>query len=375
MTVAIYAGSVGLALLSIILFLIAVRRILRREADVVATMLNRYDERLASFAQTLNDALGSARAPELESVVEGAGALDTHRTLLRTLELAAERTSADGAVAMLSGSAGSPTLASIRLSHDETAHVARIALPEYRGARAIQVSFNGEATPPPGSEPIRSGLFVSLLEESTPSSMIAVMTRSRERRFTDSDIEGLEEVVAAARPALERALALREPDPVPELDPLTDLYDRQSFVAILDREMARARSSHYPLALLVVDVDRLTTMNARVGRLAADEVLADIGGLLRSVTARDGIPSRIGGGRYAVLLPHGAAAHAEQLFARLQDALAARTLGDEGPVTLSGGVAELTPDDDPGTFVARANGALGLAKQAGRGTLVGGPLT
>jgi PleD family two-component response regulator len=59
----------------------------------------------------------------------------------------------------------------------------------------------------------------------------------------------------------------------------------------------------------------------------------------------------------------------------LQDALAARTLGDEGPVTLSGGVAELTPDDDPGTFVARANGALGLAKQAGRGTLVGGPLT
>ena len=44
-------------------------------------------------------------------------------------------------------------------------------------------------------------------------------------------------------PALERTLALREPDPVPELDPLTQLYDRRSFNALLDREIHRARAA------------------------------------------------------------------------------------------------------------------------------------
>src|SRR5215467_7904603 len=153
MTVGIYAGSVALALLSIVLFLVAVRRMFRRETQVVAHMLTRYDERLATFAQTLHDALQAPRTT-VGAFVEGPEALDTHRTLLRTLELAADRVAADGAMAILSGGNGPPTLASIRLSHEETSHVARIGLPDYHGARAIQVSFGGEAAAPPGIPPV-----------------------------------------------------------------------------------------------------------------------------------------------------------------------------------------------------------------------------
>ncbi len=375
MTVGIYAGSVALALLSIVLFLVAVRRMLRREAQVVAHMLDRYDERLASFAQTLHDALQASRSAEIESFVEGPEALDTHRTLLRTLELAADRVAADGAMAILSGSNGPPTLASIRLSHEEASHVARIGFPDYHGARAIQVSFGGEAAAPPGSPPIRSGLYLPLLGEAAPPSMIAVLTRSSDRRFTDADIEGLQTIIGDSRPALERAVALREPDPVPELDPLTELYDRHSFGEILDREIARARTGRYPLTLLVIDVDRLTTMNARVGRLAADAVLADVAHLLREATGRDGMPSRVGGGRYAVLMPAGEPVAAEQLFGRLRGALAIRRHGDEGSVSVSAGVAQLTPADDAGSFVARANAALGLAKHAGPGTMANGSVS
>ena len=167
-------------------------------------------------------------------------------------------------------------------------------------------------------------------------------------------------------------LVLREPDPVPALDPLTELYDRQSFGAILDREIARARTGRYPLSLLVLDVDRLTTVNARIGRLAADSVLAELASLLRDATGRYGLPSRVGGGRYSVLIPNGDALAAEQLFGRLRVALTARPTGDEGLITVSAGVAVLTPTDDAGSFVARANAALTVAKSAGRGTLAKG---
>jgi diguanylate cyclase (GGDEF)-like protein len=375
MTVAISVGSVCAAIVLIVLFLVSMRRVLRREIQVVTQILDRYDERLASFAQTLHDALQAPRSAELESVVEGPEALDAHRTLLRTLELATDRVAADGAMAILSAPSGPPTLASIRLSHEETSHVARIGVPDYHGARAIQVSFGSETTAPAGSRPIRSGLYLPLLGEAAPPSMIAVLTRSADRRFSDADIEGLQTIIVDARPALERAVSLRALDPVPELDPLTELYDRQSFGEILDREIARARADRYPLTLLVIDVDRLTTVNALVGRLAADEVLADVARLLREATGREGLPSRVGGGRYAVLLPRGEPLEAEQLFARLRGALATRANGDEGPISASAGVAALTPADDAGSFVARANAALSLAKQAGPGTMANGSVS
>jgi diguanylate cyclase (GGDEF)-like protein len=366
----IYAASVALALVAIGLFLVGVRRLLRHERELVAGMLNRYDERLAAFAQTLNDALAAPRAAAIEPLPNEADALDTHSTLLRMLELATERTSADGAFAALASPGGAPTIASVRLTHDELNQIAQIGLPDYHGARAIQVAF-GRASADSGNpaQAVQSGLFVPLLED-VPSTF-AVLTRSGGRRFTDEDIAGVESIVAETRPALERALALREPDPVPALDPLTDLYDRKSFFAVLDREIGKARARRYGLTLLVLDVDRLTTLNAKLGRLGADEVLAEIADVLRRESGREGLPARLGGGSYATLLPEGDTAAAERLFARCQATLAAQRAELE-TISLSAGVAELTPEDDSGSFVARANAALGLAKQVGRGTVAGG---
>jgi diguanylate cyclase (GGDEF)-like protein len=369
MSYAIYAASVALALAAFGLFLVGVRRLLRRETELVADMLSRYDERLAEFAQTLNDALSVPRAGEIEPVANAPDPLDTHSTLLRMLELATDLTSADGAYAALASPGGPPTVASVRLSHEEVTQIAQIGLPDYHGARAIQVAFNRGSGRHPESHDVQSGLFVPLLE-GIPSTF-AVLTRAGGRRFSEEDIEGVETIVAETRPVLERALALREPDPVPALDPLTDLYDRKSFFEVLDREIARAHTGRYGLALLVLDVDRLTSLNAHLGRLGADDVLAEIAAVLRRESGRDGLPARLGGGSYAVLLPRGDAASAERLFARFQETLAAQR-GRDGEPSLSAGVAELSPDDDGGSFVSRAHAALGLAKQVGRGTVAGG---
>jgi diguanylate cyclase (GGDEF)-like protein len=367
----VYAASVVLALAAIGLFLLGARRLLRRETELVAGMLSRYDERLAEFAQTLNDALSAPRASEIESIPTEPDALDTQSTLLRMLERATDRASADGAFAAVASPGGPPTLASIRLSNEELAQVTQIGLPNYHGARAIQVAFNrSSADDGESSRAVQSGLFVPLLE-GVPSTF-AVLTRAGDRRFSEEDIEGIESIVAETRPALERALALREPDPVPALDPLTDLYDRKSFFALLDREIARARIERYGLTLLVLDVDRLTTLNAQLGRLAADDVLAEIAGVLRRESGREGLPARLGGGSYAILLPRGDTAAAERLFARCQASLAAQRAHVAESVSLSAGVAELSAEDDGGSFVSRANAALGLAKQVGRGSVAGG---
>jgi diguanylate cyclase (GGDEF)-like protein len=374
MTIAIYAASVALALTCILLFFVAARRLLGHQEQIVVTVLRRYDDRLAQFAQALNDGLARIQQLQQQSQrlipTEAAVAAVPEHGVMRLLELARQRMSVDAAVAVVSDPKREPILATVGLSQAEVAQVGRMGIPDYRGARALQVSFNGEAETPPGSQPIRSGLAVPLLRQENNPGMLAVLTRAPDRRFSEQDITTLENVVSGTRQALEAALELHEPDPVPELDPLTELYDRRAFHALLARDIARARGSRHELSLLMLDVDRLTTINAHIGHLGADEVLVRIAALLREVAGRDELACRVGGGRFAILLPQGETRDAEQLFERLKAALHERPFPDIGTVTVSGGIAGLLPSDDAAALLGRADAALGLAKVSGRDTVV-----
>ncbi len=372
MTIAIYAASVALALLCIGLFYVATRRMLGRQEEIVVTLLRRYDDRLAQFAQALNDGLARIQLQQQPQPVAAGADVDAipEHGVMRLLELARQRMRVDAAVAVVADPKREPILATVGLSQAEVAQVGRMGVPDYRGARALQVAFNGEAETPPGSQPIRSGLAVPLLRQEPNPGMLAVLTRAPDRRFSEQDITTLEDVVNGTRLALESALELHEPDPVPELDPLTELYDRRAFHALLDREIARARNARQPFALLMLDVDRLTTINAHIGHLSADEVLVRIAAMLREVAGKDQLPCRIGGGRFGVLLPQEETRDGERYFERLQTNLHARPFPEIGIVTLSAGVAALLPDDDAAALLGRADAALGLAKVSGRDTVV-----
>jgi diguanylate cyclase (GGDEF)-like protein len=366
MTTWIAVAAITLAALSIVLFVLALRRLLTRQADVTATMLRRYDDRLAGFAQTLNDALTAFQTARPAATLE---LEDDPEPMVRALELARERTAADGAIALVTAGNGTPIVATVGLSESETNHVARMGFPDYRGARAIEVGFAGDLVAPDGEEPVRTGLVMPLLGEDETPSLLGVLTRDRNRRFSDEDVDELQRLVQAARPPIARALDLREPDVVPELDMLTSLLDRQSFSTVLEREILRARLAHHPLALLVVDVDRLTWLNGRIGILAADGVLLEVAKRLRAVVHRLDYAFRLGGGKYAVVRPGSETGDARQLFDALQAELAATPIGDAGAVSVTGGIAELETRDDVESLAARAEAALAEAKSARRGSV------
>jgi hypothetical protein len=286
-------AAAALAGVSLVLFVLALRRLLSRQAEVTVTMLRRYDERLATFAQTLNDAIAGFQAPP---ALASPSLEDDPEPMLRTLELARERTQADGAIALVTGGTGTPIVATVGLSESETNHIARMGFPDYRGARAIEVAFAGDLPAPEGEQPVRGGLVLPLLEESDAQSLLGVLTREKGRHFSEEDVDALDGVVRVARSPVARALNLREPDVVPEIDLLTNLLDRQSFTAVLEREIVRARLAGHPLSLLVVDVDRLTSLNARLGLDGADGVGAPPGDLVHGHDERPAV--RVAGSPY-----------------------------------------------------------------------------
>jgi diguanylate cyclase (GGDEF)-like protein len=365
-TTELAVAAVALAALSLLLFVFAIRRLLTRQAEVTVTMLRRYDDRLAEFAQTLNDALSAIQQPAARATLDIG---DDPEPMMRTLEVARERTRADGAIALVTAGNGTPMVATVGLSESETNHIARMGFPDYRGARAIEVAFAGDLVGPEGQDPVRAGLVMPLLGDEGPTSLLGVLTRDKGRRFSEEDVDELDELVKAARPPITRALNLREPDVVPELDMLTSLLDRQSFPTVLEREIVRARLASQPLSLLIADVDRLTTLNSRIGVLAADGVLLELAKRLRAVAHRLDYAFRLGGGKFAVLRPGSEATQARDLFESFRTELEGHPIGDVGVVSVSGGVAELMTRDDAGSFVARAEAALAQAKRAARGSV------
>jgi diguanylate cyclase (GGDEF)-like protein len=375
MALALYAAALALGALCLTLFVLAFKRMLARQEEVVSTMLERYDYRLAEFAQTLSDALNQTLPARITAAISGtppaeaAATLDSpdHSGVVRVLELAREQTAADAAVAIV-GTREDPILATVGLSQAEVNQVGGLGVPDYRGARAIQVSFSRDEGS--GPSPIRGGLAVPLIDSSSDPGMLAVLTRTPDRRFSEVDITSLENVLSVSRPTLETSLELKAPDPVPERDPLTDLYDRPAFHALLDLEIGRARGRREQMALLMLDVDRLTTINARIGHLAADDVLATIAKVIQDVAGPRDMACRIGGGRFGVVLSQADSRDAEGLFERLQAALRERPLPNLGVVSFSGGIAELLTNDDATALIVRADAALGLAKSSGRDMVV-----
>ena len=110
MTTWIAVAALVLAGLSVALFVLAIRRLLSRQANVTETMLRRYDDRLAGFAQVLNDALATLQSSRPVATLE---LEEDPEPMVRALELARERTSADGAIALVTGGKGTPIVATV----------------------------------------------------------------------------------------------------------------------------------------------------------------------------------------------------------------------------------------------------------------------
>jgi diguanylate cyclase (GGDEF)-like protein len=101
-------------------------------------------------------------------------------------------------------------------------------------------------------------------------------------------------------------------------DILTGLYNRFYF----EQEMIRLeRSRHFPLSLVMADMDDLKALNDRLGHAAGDVLLQQAAQLLREAFRSEDIVARIGGDEFAVLLPDTDGQAVQEVVARIRENL------------------------------------------------------
>ena len=142
----------------------------------------------------------------------------------------------------------------------------------------------------------------------------------------------------------------------------------------MDREIARARREHQPIAFVMLDIDHFKRINDTFGHHQGDEVLQKLATLLLSYTRVGDIVCRYGGEEFLVVLPDVTADIAYQIAERWRTSfigLATHLEHMQGKVTISGGISEFPlHGSNTEELISAADKALYHAKQTGRNRVI-----
>jgi diguanylate cyclase (GGDEF)-like protein/PAS domain S-box-containing protein len=87
-------------------------------------------------------------------------------------------------------------------------------------------------------------------------------------------------------------------------DTLTGLANRQLFFDRLAQALHSARAERRQLAVMIIDLQRFKRINDTLGRYAGDQVLKELASRLQRTISESATPARIGGDRFAVVVPN-----------------------------------------------------------------------
>lgn len=152
-------------------------------------------------------------------------------------------------------------------------------------------------------------------------------------------------------------------------DELTGLLSRRAMLERAARWHAGVLARDGAAFALLVDVDHFKSINDRRGHDAGDEVLRALGMRMRGALRGGSLLGRWGGEEFLALVEARDAADAVAVAERLRAAVGERPFahaGDAFAVTASLGLAPWEAGDDFAGAVARADGALYMAKRGGR---------
>lgn len=154
------------------------------------------------------------------------------------------------------------------------------------------------------------------------------------------------------------------------VDSLTGARNRRSLGPNLEVAVERRERYGEPASLIMIDLDHFKGFNDAFGHIAGDEALKSVVGILLRDTRKMDSVYRYGGDEFLVLLPHAdmqqAAGFAERFHANIHKT----GIGPRDPgLTVSIGIAELSPDQSAEDWLHAADTALYEAKIAGRNTI------
>jgi two-component system cell cycle response regulator len=134
-------------------------------------------------------------------------------------------------------------------------------------------------------------------------------------------------------------------------DNLTRLYTHKYFYNQLEKEFSRAMRYNLALSLILFNIDDFRRLNSKYGHMIGDEVLKQVGRLIRSIVRDIDVAARYSGDEFVLLLPNTDKEGARILAQRISTLISEFDYDvlSEERVTVSVGVSSCI-GDSPQTF-------------------------
>ena len=170
--------------------------------------------------------------------------------------------------------------------------------------------------------------------------------------------------------ALRRVKLYEEIEKVAITDSLTDVYTRKYLVDRLQEELRRSKIRNIKLSVLMIDVDFFKSFNDKYGHLVGDQILREIGTIIKANIREIDIAGRYGGEEFCVVLPDtdvpGAQLAAERIRKSTEET-EIKAYDTTVKVTISIGMATFPADGHlMDELIDKADWALYRAKKLGR---------
>lgn len=156
-----------------------------------------------------------------------------------------------------------------------------------------------------------------------------------------------------------------------QIDALTGVYNKGALLAAGPEAVKRAQSLRQPMSVVVMDIDHFKKINDTYGHAAGDQILKELGSLIKSRVVRsEDFLARYGGEEFVLLVHNMGLLDAAEVGERLRTAVQSHKFVAEGkliPVTISIGVTSLTSQvTDWENLFRIADAGLYESKKAGR---------
>ena len=187
------------------------------------------------------------------------------------------------------------------------------------------------------------------------------------RTFSEDEYALAKRYADAAALAIDNAHIRASLEHQAQTDSLTGLWNHRAFHERLRHAVLRASALHDQVGLVILDLDDFKKVNDVYGHGVGDQVLTEIGDILRSSVRGADAVCRIGGEEFAIILPSGTLETSLRLAERVARTVETTSFDPVGPMTVSVGVA-IGPDHaaNPRELVACAEVAMMSAKAQGK---------
>jgi diguanylate cyclase (GGDEF)-like protein len=268
--------------------------------------------------------------------------------------------SADRLEAVVPLADGSPLAQTLRGAQPRSCMAVRSGRTHREGSSRLGLLSCAICAPSPGAS--------SCVPLVVGGKVIGSVLLSRPTPYDDADEQRIRESVSQAAPVLANLRNLAIAEFRASTDGLTGLPNKRAVTDTLKRMFAQAAAERSPLALLMLDLDHFKKVNDQRGHAVGDQVLANVGAVMRGTMRSRDFAGRNGGEEFAILLPDTEIASALRIAERVRAAIAEMSLpGTDVTVTVSIGVAGYPEHASTPDRLARlADAALYLAKRQGR---------